>query len=147
MSVAWETITVKSNVSGTEQSGVRAGDEWNSHREMLFNKIDGGIQTNLLSSGSCWQLTYLTLNTAHCLISRDTAPQIVFGGLREETAKKYFSGFILRLNFDSFLQPSYVTFIYQLNNRALLFRLSVFFHRLTNWKEKSQKRVKIGNQS
>jgi len=72
------------------------------------------------------------LNAASCLISRDITPQTVFGELREEILKKYFSGFFPSPSFDTFLPPSYVTLICHLKNRALLFRLSVFLNRLTN---------------
>lgn len=101
-------------------------------------------KTNLLSSGSCWQLAYLMLNAAHCLISQALTPLTVFGESREVIVKTHFAALILRLNFDTYLIPSDVTSVCQINNKALLFSLSVLFDRLTNWKGSENKESVIG---
>lgn len=91
---------------------------------MSFSKADEAVEMNLLSSGSCWQLAYLMLNAAQCLISQDIAPLTVFG---EQILKTYFAALIPRLNSDTSFILSDVTFMNQLNNKALLFSLNVFF--------------------
>lgn len=80
------------------------------------------------------------LNAAHCLISQDITSQTVFGELREEIWKKYFSAFIPRLSFNTFLLLSYVTFRCKLNNRALIFS-SVYSSTGLQTEKRNYKRV------